>query len=208
MTSQAYARFCFSFFEDADSARQGLDIESLAQLVGEERADAEDMLLQRLPDARSVIGLGVLRSQKAQAELQVLLEAEQQMLDNSRGGPRDDWQPYALIHLAKALSQIRSDRLWSDAIIDILTSARDALHRQSAAEALGNISEPAVELALIAALDDRDSLVRYHAGKALLTSHGLATDTRDTHSMLPRVMSQNATRRESGKKQILAAIAG
>ncbi|SFL39067.1 hypothetical protein SAMN03159423_1690 [Bradyrhizobium sp. NFR13] len=86
MTSELFERFRVSFFEDADSARQGLDLEVLAQLVGEERADAEDMLFQRLPDARSVIGLGVLRSQKAEAELQVLFEAERQMQHASRDG--------------------------------------------------------------------------------------------------------------------------
>ena len=208
MTSELFERFRVSFFEDADSARQGLDLEVLAQLVGEERADAEDMLFQRLPDARSVIGLGVLRSQKAEAELQVLFEAERQMQHASRDGAGDDWQPYALIHLAKALLQIRSDRRWSDSIVNILASAPDALQRQSAAEALGDINAPAVTRALIAALDDSDALVRYHAGKGLLTRHGLATDAQETNSMLPRVMSQDAGRRESGKEQILAAIAG
>ena len=208
MTSELFERFRVSFFEDADSARQGLDLEVLAQLVGEERADAEDMLFQRLPDARSVIGLGVLRSQKAEAELQILLEAERRMMRASRDGAVDDWQPYALIHLAKALLQIRLDRRWLDSIVDILTSAPDALQRQSAAEALGDVNAPAVTRALIAALDDSDALVRYHAGKGLLTRHGLATDARETHSMLPRVMSQDAARRESGKEQILAAIAG
>lgn len=208
MTSPAYARFHFSFLEDADSARQGLDVAALAELVGEERIDAEAVLLQRLPDTRSVIGLGVLRSQKAEVELRVLFEVEKKMLQSSRDGTGDDWQPYALILLAKALSQIRPDRIWSDAIIDVLASAPDPLQRQSAAEALGDIDEPGVEQALIAALNDGDALVRYHAGKGLLARHGLSTDARDVDSVLPRVMSQDAARRESGKQQILVAIAG
>jgi hypothetical protein len=208
MTSPDFARFYFSFFEDTDSARQGLDLAALAGLVGEERADAEDMLLRRLPDARSVIGLGVLRSRKAEAELLALFKAESRTLHNSGGASSDDWQPYALINLARALSQIRPNPLWSDAIIDILKSGSDALHRQRAAEALVNISEAAVEPALIAALDDRDALVRYHAGKALLTSRGVPIDIQDPNSMLSQLMSQDASRRAVGQRQIRQAILG
>jgi hypothetical protein len=47
--SAAFERFRFSFFEDPDSARQGLDTTGLAQLEGEERARAEDMLIRFLP---------------------------------------------------------------------------------------------------------------------------------------------------------------
>ncbi|MGC2123741.1 MAG: hypothetical protein WA652_12895, partial [Xanthobacteraceae bacterium] len=60
MPSAAFERFRFSFFEDTDSARQGLDQATLAALEGEERAQAEDMLLRYLPDSRGIIGLGVL----------------------------------------------------------------------------------------------------------------------------------------------------
>ena len=57
MASPAFERFRFSFFEDPDSPRNGLDMEALAALEGEERSQAEDMLLQYLPDTRGVIGL-------------------------------------------------------------------------------------------------------------------------------------------------------
>jgi hypothetical protein len=54
MPSAAFDRFRFSFFEDTDSARQGLEKTALAQLEGDERAQAEDMLLRYLPDSRAV----------------------------------------------------------------------------------------------------------------------------------------------------------
>jgi hypothetical protein len=74
--SAAFARFRFSFFEDPDSARQGLDTPALAGLVGEERERAEAMLIAFLPDSRAVIGLGVLGSSKAEPHLAALFEAE------------------------------------------------------------------------------------------------------------------------------------
>jgi len=77
MASTAFERFRFSFFEDPDSPRNGLDMEALAALEGEERSRAEDMLLQYLPDARGVIGLGALGSRRAETALVQLLEAEQ-----------------------------------------------------------------------------------------------------------------------------------
>ena len=56
--SAALERFRLSFFEDPDSARQGLDTPALAGLVGEERERAEAMLIAFLPDSRAIIGLG------------------------------------------------------------------------------------------------------------------------------------------------------
>ncbi len=43
MASAAFERFRFSFFEDPDSPRNGLDIKALAALEGEERSRAEDI---------------------------------------------------------------------------------------------------------------------------------------------------------------------
>jgi len=53
MASPAFERFRFSFFEDPDSPRNGLDMKALAALEGEERSRAEDMLLQSARHARS-----------------------------------------------------------------------------------------------------------------------------------------------------------
>src|SRR5438046_10758107 len=97
MPSPAFERFRFSFFEDPDSPRNGLDMKALAALEGEERSRAEDMLLQYLPDTRGVIGLGALGSRRAEPALVQLFEAEQGS-DSA-----------AQIYLAQALSPIRPD---------------------------------------------------------------------------------------------------
>jgi hypothetical protein len=41
MASAAFERFRFSFFEDPDSPRNGLDMKALAALEGEERSPRE-----------------------------------------------------------------------------------------------------------------------------------------------------------------------
>ncbi|MEA2908701.1 MAG: hypothetical protein QOJ15_782 [Bradyrhizobium sp.] len=124
MASPAFERFRFSFFEDPDSPRNGLDMAALAALEGEERSLAEDMLLQYLPDTRGAIGLGALRSHRAEPALVQLFEA----------GPGSGGS--AQIYLAKALWQIRPDPRWLEAVIGVLASADEPMRRQTAAEAL------------------------------------------------------------------------
>jgi hypothetical protein len=65
MASAAFERFRFSFFEDETFARDGLATLALAELRGEEITQAEELLIGFLPDARGVIGLGILRSRRA-----------------------------------------------------------------------------------------------------------------------------------------------
>lgn len=194
--SAAFERFQFSFFEDTDSPRNGLDSMALAQLDGEERTRAEEMLIQFLPDARAVIGLGVLRSALAEQPLLQLFEAE-----------RGSHSSY-LIYLASALWQIRPDPRCAAALIDVLDSANNDIWRQDAAYALGDISDPAAVRALMAALDDPEALVRHHAARSLLVIHGLPVESWEPAHMMFRVMSDDPARREVGKQDILAAIAG
>src|ERR1700736_3133879 len=162
MASPAFERFRFSFFEDPDSARRGLDTEALAALVGDERSRSEDMLLRYLPDTRGVIGLGVLRSRRAEPALVQLLEAERA---SGLGG--------AQVYVAKALWQIRPDPRWLEAVMDVLASADEPMQRLTAAEALYDVRDPASVWALVQALDDPEGLVRHHAARGLLALHGL-----------------------------------
>jgi HEAT repeat protein len=197
MASAAFERFRFSFFEDPYSARDGLDLRALAALEGDERGRAEDMLLQYLPDTRGVIGLGTLRSRRAETALVPLFEAERASgFDSAR------------IYLAKALWQIRPDRRWLEAMIDILASANEPTQRQTAAIALHDVRDPAAAPALVRALEDPDALVRHHAARALLALHGLPDQSDDSQHMMYRVMSEDRARREGGKRDLLAAIAG
>jgi HEAT repeat protein len=197
MKSPAFERFRFSFFEDAYSAHDGLDANSLASLEGDERSQAADMLLAYLPDMRGVIGLGILRAPQAEPVLTKLLAAE-------RAEGVDDIQVY----LAKALWQIRPDPRWLEPIIEVLGCSEEPYHRIQAAIALYSIRDPAVVPALLHALDDPEMLARHHAARALLELHRVPRDKPDPQHMMYRIMSDDAARREGGKRDILEAIAG
>jgi len=196
MASPAFERFRFSFFEDPDSPRNGLDMKAIAELEGEERSRAEDMLLQFLPDTRAVIGLGALGSRRARPAPVRLFEAEQ----GSDGSGQ--------IYLAKALWQIQPNPRWLDAVIEVLASADEPMQRLTAAEALYHFRDPVAVGALVKALDDPEGLVRHHAARGLLALHGLPDDSEDPQHMMYQMMSDDAGRREGGKRDILAAIAG
>lgn len=196
MASPAFERFRFSFFEDRDSPRNGLDVKSLAALEGEERSQAEDMLLQYLPDTRVVIGLGELRSLRAEPALVQLFEATQ--------GSDSSEQ----IYLAKALWQIRPNPRWLEAVIEMLASADEHMRRLAAVMALHEFRDSAAVGALVKSLDDPEGLVRYHAARGLLSLHGLPDCSQDLQHIPYRVMSNDVEQHEGGKRDILAAIAG
>jgi hypothetical protein len=205
LASAAFERFRFSFFEDQTSARDGLDTLALAELRGEEVTRAEDLLIGFLPDARGVIGLGVLRSRRAEPELTELFEAEQRAWREARATDDEFCSTDGLVYLAKALWRIRPNPRWRDAMIDVLGAAED-WKRQTAVEALCDVCDPVAVQALIKALDDAEPLVRYHAARGLLLIHGLSVDSRDPAHMMYRAMSKDDARREGGKRDILAAI--
>ena len=203
--SAAFKRFRFSFFDNPDSARDGLDQAALAELTGAERPRAEDMLIAFLPDARAVIGLGVLRSERAAPQLVRLFMAERELAAGQL--PDEFYNAYQLVYLGKALWRIRPDPRWGEAVTDVLTKSGEWTSRQEAAMALHDMRDPAAEPALIKALDDPQNLVRHHAARALLALHGIGFQMNPT-DMTIRIMSEDAARREGGKRDILAAIAG
>ena len=217
--SAAFQRFKYSFFEDPTSAQDALDIPSLAALQGDERSHAESLLLAFLPDTRAVIGLGELRSRKAEPPLIRLFDIERKQQIEARHnterqpGGAEEWYPSALLYLARALWRIDPDPQRPQAIIEVLSSAREEVFRQEAVEALYGIDDPSAIQALTGALDDAVPLVRYAAARGLLTLYGLPGDPADPKDMVIKdmaiaVMSGDAARRESGKQKILAAIAG
>jgi hypothetical protein len=212
--SAAFERFRFSFFEDPTSARDALNISTLTALEGDERTQAETMLLAFLPDSRAVIGLGVLRSRLARAELARLFDDERAQQIQARvdvamqpGGP-SEWYPSAMLYLAHALWRIDPDPRWPQAAIEVLSPASDWVFRQSAVEALYGVNEPLAVQALTLELDDTEPLVRYAAARGLLALYGLPSQSFDPQHMMVRVMSNEAARHDSGKHDILNAIAG
>lgn len=212
--SAAFERFKYSFFDDPASARDGLDMPSLETLEGDERGQAEAMLLAFLPDSRAVIGLGVLRSGKAEAQLERLFGAERKQQIEARnhaamqpGGP-DQWHPSAMLHLAQALWRIHPDPRWPQAVIEVISLARDWVLRHEAVQALDGVGEPAAVQALTNALDDAEPLVRHAAARALLKLHRPPEEALDPQAVTIRVMSKDAARRDAARGEILAVIAG
>jgi HEAT repeat protein len=208
--SAAFERFKYSFFEDPTSAQDALDAASLVSLQADERTRAEDMLIAFLPDSRAVIGLGVLRSKKAEPKLEQLFDEKRQEQAEaaSDAQKQDDYNPLGLLFLCRALWLIDPGPRWSVPAITVLGSAHDWVHRQEAAEALGAMHTPEAVAALTKALDDADALVRFSAARGLLAIYGLSYDPVDIQSMVYRVMAEDAARRDGGKRDVLAAIAG
>lgn len=193
MATQAFEQFRYSFFEDPYSARDGLDEAALAELTGEERSEAERLLLDFLPDARAVIGLGVLRSQRAESRLAKLFD---ELPEDSR----------KTVYVATALWRIRPDPRWLAAIVADL-GASDSFQRMDAAFALKEFYTPQAADALKRALDDDDSLVRHHAARGLLLLHGIDCPANEPEHMVYRVMSDDLVRREAAREEILTAVA-
>ena len=212
--STAFERFSYSFFEDPAAARDGLDMSSLEALEGDERGQAEAMLLAFLPDSRAVIGLGVLRSGKAEPQLERLFEAERKQQIEARNnaatppGATDQWHPSAMLYLAQALWRIHPDPRWPRAAIEVISSARDWVFRHEAVQALDGVGDPAAVQALTDALDDAEPLVRHAAGRALLKLHRLPEEALDPQATTIRMMSKDTARREAARREILAVIAG
>jgi hypothetical protein len=208
--SGAFDRFKYSFFDDPKSAQDALDTASLASLQGDERIRAEDMLIAFLPDSRAVIGLGVLRSKKAQPKLELLFDDELKELAEVRRDPQkqEDYNSLGLLFLCQALWLIAPDPRWPVPAIEVLSSGFYWMQRQEAAEALSVMHTPESVAALTSALDDDEALVRFSAARGLLAIYGLPYDPKDIQSMVYRVMAENAARRAGGKRDVLAAIAG
>jgi HEAT repeat protein len=206
--SPAFQRFKFSFFEDPTSAQDALDTAALEQLSGDERKRAEDMLIDFLPDSRAVIGLGVLRSQRAKLRLMALFVKERARQAMAVAGLNKEWNPLGLVYLARALWRIDPDPQWPSGAIDVLRLSKLWMARQEAADALSGVGDPASVDALIKALDDDEPLVRFSAARALLATYGLPPEPMTPQAVCIRVMSDDAAKRAAAKREILAAIAG
>ncbi|MFZ4805977.1 MAG: HEAT repeat domain-containing protein [Hyphomicrobiaceae bacterium] len=197
MPSSDFARFRHSFFEDRNSARDGLDTAALGRLAGAERTAAEGMLLDALPDTRAVIGLGVLRAARAETALMQII-----------AGVGDAVSDPERVELARALWRIRPDQRWCETLTRLLATGEAWTVRLGAAVALRDVADVAAVSALAAALDDREALVRHHAAVSLLALHDRPHQTSDPQHMIYRVMSEDEARRNGGRQDVLAAIAG
>lgn len=157
MPSNEFNAFVESYFGDPYMAwHDGLDEQSLAALTGDERKEAEKMLLDAMNsgDYRPAAGLRVLRSPGAVAKL------KEQLSDATGRGA---------VEAALALWEIAE---WPPAVNVMIDELKHGAHWGSqidAAHALANVKgKPEVVEALVEALDDPEDLVRCNSAEALI----------------------------------------
>jgi HEAT repeat protein len=106
------------------------------------------------------------------------------------------------VRCAQALTTLTGEQAWSAAIVDALRDGPFWGDRLDAAMALGDY-EPTVELiaALMAAMQDDEYLVRYHAANSLLRFAGSTSDISDD----PGRFEQIANESTPGTRMLAAA---
>ncbi len=203
--SPEFEDFRLSFLGGHAACHDSLDFEALAALGGRERRVAERMLLNALPEARAIAGLGALATGRARRRLAALFEQE---IARSRMARLADetWSGAVLIETAAALWRIAPHYRYARAVIGRLRDAATWRERTDAAIALARMPTAEVDRALGEALDDDDALVRHYAARAVLEVHGVRVDARAAHSMVYSVMASQAERRATGRHDIAAAI--
>ncbi|MDQ3704849.1 MAG: HEAT repeat domain-containing protein [Chloroflexota bacterium] len=177
MSSVYWDRFYESFFGDPYMAwHDGLDIEALLALEGEEREEAERLLLEGLStsDYRPARGLEALRSRQSVTPLKARLKT-------ARGTD--------LINTARALWEIERYPRAAEVLITVLHAAPFWGERLDAAIALKMVKTPASIDALWKALDDPEALVRHHAVASLLELHGIYTEDWRGHPLATEIMT-------------------
>jgi hypothetical protein len=204
--SAAFEEFRHGFCVENRLGRR-LDLEALASLQGRERRLAEQMLLNALPDACAIAGLGELATPRARRRLTALFERECVRAQAACVAGEAHWSGVAMIASAAALWRIAPQDRFARAVAGRLRYARSASERMDAAVALARMPTAEVDGALNEALDDRDALVRHHAARSLLAIHGVEVDARAAHCMIYRVMASEAARREEGLRNIATALA-
>ena len=190
-----FSAFYESFFGDPYMAwHDGLDTEALARLQGEEREEAEQLLIDALDsgDYRPAAGLAVLRSKAATAKLKEQL--------SSTSGDQRIQTARALWHTEKYMPAV-------DAVIDVLQHYPFWGQRLNAAMALSEMKTPAGVAALWAATNDPESLVRHHAAASLLIMYGIQDeDSGEDNPLTIDIMSDDKVKQEKAIVEIKRVV--
>jgi hypothetical protein len=164
-TLSNFERFRQSCFDQsAGAARDGLDTEATSRLVGEDRAEAERLVLDALTetnDSRPFIAAGVLRLRAASPILKNRL---------SSGFKRNC--DYLKVHAAHSLYLIENWSGAADVITGVLTDTPKTPDRQwtrmMAIESLADLArETRCCAALFAAVEDEDDFIGFLAIQSL-----------------------------------------
>lgn len=191
MSSKDWNLFYESYFGDSYMAwHDGLDENALLSLTGEEREQAEKLLIAALgtSDYRPASGLAALQSSEAASKLK-------EDLPNSSGSAR--------IQTARALWQIEKYPPAEKALVEVLQTDSFWGTRMEAARELRNVSTPGVISALWKALkEDSSDLVRSHAAASLLSLYNISTYNYDKDSLAIRVMDESKENRDKAIKKL------
>jgi len=176
--SENFKTFYGNYISDGDLQRvihDGLDERIFAKLTREELAEAERMMLEKLPggDSRPAIGLGIIRSQKAAAPIRKLLA-------------KDKKPAYA-----HALWRIEGDpQVIKDIVAMIQNNRLDSSQRIDAVRALSEMPSEASRQSLMDTLQkNSEYLIRYHSFTSLLMLYGYAwkAASDETGSVAPQI---------------------
>ncbi|MEZ7890630.1 MAG: ankyrin repeat domain-containing protein [Candidatus Wallbacteria bacterium] len=171
--SQAFRRFYDSFFGSAYMAwHDGLDLESIDLLKGEERELAEKLLLE-YGDHRASTGLGQLKSAKS-AEL---------LKENLKSSSAQE-----VVNTAVALKKIENDDKYCENIIYVLKKSVSEYDKLEAAIALRHFKTRESIAALYEAVCDEHYLVRYHACDSLLILYGMKSGISDYKEIFQNII--------------------
>jgi hypothetical protein len=174
------------------------DLVSLAQLTGDERSRAEDILLERLDfgDGRAANALAFIHSTRALLPLQ-------KKLAKSLG-------PHLRVAAALAMHRLGEDS-GLDTIIDVLKTG-GIFERMAAASALADFVAPEAEAALLDALTDSNDDMKSSALSSLVRRYGWV-NYQDSFKqplalMYARIASPLATVRSDALAELRTWIAG
>jgi hypothetical protein len=165
---------------------------ALRLLKGDERVEAEDILIERLThnDGRAAYALADIASTRAIAPLRACLHASV--------------PPLMRVAAATALQRLGDDS-GRAAMIDVLRSG-DAFEQQAAMSLLAVLGGEGVEPALERALEDPDASVRSDAARTLIAVHGL-TEYKDGYQrQLGLLQNRCASRLAAVRADALAEL--
>lgn len=159
--SAAYQQFLDSFAVTGRESTEDYALDALGQLVGEERAAAEALLIETIRTTDDPRAPKAVRALALRSAIPALREA----VARSAG--------QMLVQSAFALFALTGEQ---SAVVSIARVLRegDTWARVDAAHALGHFRGPSVDDALFDAVDDPEPLVRANAVEALLQITGLS----------------------------------
>lgn len=204
MPAKNWERFINSFFGHPRIAwRDGLNLPALREMEPDERAQAEQLLLDKLEagsrDPRIVQGLGELACARAVGGLEALLPSPDEMQRVER------WHPgFASLVVHSAVALWRIER-YPDApryVTAVLERLPHDFERMEAAIALRRLRCAEAVQALKRAWRDPDKLVRYHAVRSLLALHDLLPNEFESPPLALKMMSDDASVRQEAVAEL------